>query len=361
MTPTTPVLPSNPAPAEATTSLVPPDEKFWQHYSPHHEFPLSSVTSVALHVLVIALLALAAWVAVKLGLDESDKAADVEAVALEPGGGGGDPEGVPDAKGRAGVGGSVPDAEAVNQDRETASLTPPTTPLTGFPVPADIDPFDIPQLKSADGTQAVRVSEEALAALGKLNAEARKQLSQGVRSQGKGGQGTGGGGGAGTGPGKGNNQGPGDSKESQRVKRTLRWIMVFSTRDGRDYADQLQSLGAILAVPNPANPEQFLVTRDLARRPVALKVEDVKNINRIYWIDDRRESVDQLAAALGIRPVPPAVVAFFPVELEQSLLQKELAYGSSRGRKAEGDIQETRFSIIRQGGGGYRVEVESQR
>src|SRR5258707_633125 len=174
MSPTTPVLPSNPAPSEATTSLVPPDEKFWQHYSPHHEFPLSSVTSVALHVLVIALLALAAWVAVKLGLDESDKPAEVEAVALEPGGGGGDLEGVKGATGRAGSGGTPAEGEAVNtQGSETGSPTAPTTKLSDIPIPENIDPLDIPQLKSADGTQTVRASEEALKALGKLSAEAR--------------------------------------------------------------------------------------------------------------------------------------------------------------------------------------------
>ena len=33
-------------PAKGKAALIPPEEKFWQRYSPHHEFPLSTVTSI---------------------------------------------------------------------------------------------------------------------------------------------------------------------------------------------------------------------------------------------------------------------------------------------------------------------------
>src|SRR5262249_25503504 len=69
-TPTT--TPTAPAPAPADKNpLVPPDETIWQRYSPHHEFPLSSVTSVTLHILVIVLLGLLGWIAIKLGLSNN--------------------------------------------------------------------------------------------------------------------------------------------------------------------------------------------------------------------------------------------------------------------------------------------------
>ena len=32
---------------------APFEEPFWQRYSPHHEFPLSSATSIALHMLAL--------------------------------------------------------------------------------------------------------------------------------------------------------------------------------------------------------------------------------------------------------------------------------------------------------------------
>src|SRR5438128_10634027 len=46
-------------PAVAEKPLVPPDEKFWQRYSPRHEFPLATVLSIFAHGCVIGLLGLA--------------------------------------------------------------------------------------------------------------------------------------------------------------------------------------------------------------------------------------------------------------------------------------------------------------
>src|SRR3954467_6313078 len=90
----------NNTPAGGKAVLVPPEEQFWVHYSPHHEFPLSTVTSFALHALVVGLLILVAWVAVKLGLNAENKPADVDAIAVV-GGGGGAPDGAPGGQGDA--------------------------------------------------------------------------------------------------------------------------------------------------------------------------------------------------------------------------------------------------------------------
>ena len=46
----------------------PPEERFWKKYSPHHEAPLSGVTSFFIHGLVIALLLSWAFLMAKLGL-----------------------------------------------------------------------------------------------------------------------------------------------------------------------------------------------------------------------------------------------------------------------------------------------------
>ena len=59
-----------------------PDERFWQRYSPHHEFPLSSVSSVMLHALILLLLGLAAFIAFKLGLSDRAKSPPVQVVEV---------------------------------------------------------------------------------------------------------------------------------------------------------------------------------------------------------------------------------------------------------------------------------------
>src|SRR5262249_57664525 len=47
-------------PEANSATLVPPEERFWKRYSPHHEAPLSGVVSFVLHGFVIGLMALAA-------------------------------------------------------------------------------------------------------------------------------------------------------------------------------------------------------------------------------------------------------------------------------------------------------------
>ena len=39
---------------------LPPEERFWKRYSPHHEFTLSSASSAVVHLLALGILALGA-------------------------------------------------------------------------------------------------------------------------------------------------------------------------------------------------------------------------------------------------------------------------------------------------------------
>jgi hypothetical protein len=136
----------------------------------------------------------------------------------------------------------------------------------------------------------------------------------------------------------------------ERVKRQLRWTMTFNTRDGSDYLHQLKALGAILAYEGLDG--KYMIIRDLGKRPA--KAEAAALPDRIYWIDDRPESVKSLAVALGI-PTPKKFVAFFPENLEKELLRKELAYAG----RSEQDIHETRFNIV-PAPTGYTPRVVSQ-
>src|SRR5262249_8966395 len=124
--------------------------------------------------------------------------------------------------------------------------------------------------------------------------------------------------------------------------------------DGADYARQLDALGAILAVPEEDG--EYRVFRDLKKRPVEGKIEDLSKIDRIFWVDDRAMSVGPLGKALGLKADPARVIAFFPERFEKDLYEKELKF---KNRK-ESENAETRFRIIRKGKD-YSVVVESQR
>ncbi|MCI0463725.1 MAG: TIGR03067 domain-containing protein [Gemmataceae bacterium] len=139
----------------------------------------------------------------------------------------------------------------------------------------------------------------------------------------------------------------------QRQQRQLRWTLRFDTRDGRNYLRQLQALGAILAIPDEES--QFRVIRDLSQRPAQGKIEEIAQLNRIYWIDQKPHSVASLSLALGLAAPPRFLVAFFPEKVEQDLLRLELAHV---GRKEE-EIAETHFEVVKKGDG-YELKVRAQ-
>jgi len=323
---------------------VPPAEEFWLRYSPHHEFPLSSITSVTLHILVVVLLVLGAWLAIKLGFVH-EGGLPVDAILLERGGGGGSQNG---KEGATGSGDLPPEVVADKADpNKPVAPTLPDLPDT------NVDPIRLPDFKDSDGKRVIDpgASNKALESLKNLNEDARTKIFGSVGDKG--------GGGTGSGKGKATGSGTGDNKNgkklSERQKRMLRWTMFFNTRDGNDYASQLDSLGAILAVPTNADSTEFLVIRDLKARPAQGKVEDPAALQRIYWIDDKPESVANLTRALEIKTKPKLIIAFFPTELETKLAQLESDYA---GRKGD-DIAETQFKVIRSTGG-YEVKVEQQ-
>ena len=145
-------------------------------------------------------------------------------------------------------------------------------------------------------------------------------------------------------------------KENERVKRALRWTIIFNTANGREYKAQLAHLGAILAIRMPPDGYEFMVFRDLSvPRPVG-KIEDIGQSKRIYWVGQVPQSMQSLSQALGLEFEPLEVVMFFPVELEEKLLRLELTYR----HLGVDQIQETRFEI-RKRGGVYEPVVVAQR
>src|SRR5262245_4614545 len=81
---------------------VPPEPQFWTRYSPHHEFPLSTVTTVATAGLAIGLLFLL-WMLKDFQMHDRDRGPPEMQVSEIEGGSGGT-----DGPGLKGTGGQTP-------------------------------------------------------------------------------------------------------------------------------------------------------------------------------------------------------------------------------------------------------------
>lgn len=345
MTPTSP--PAGPK-ANEKPELVPPDERFWVRYSPHHEFPLSTVGSMCLYVVLAVLV----WVGAKFLplLMANTEPIPVEAISVVDAGGGGDPNGTRNQPGKE----QPPEDLGQDDPQKLAEQYKPDVPLSQLPK-LDLKTEQFPEVDPKD-QETVRMIEQGNVSAGQLSKvgdKARDQLMQPLRAEkGQGGSGTGGG--QGTGTGKGVGSGTKDGKMlSDRQKRVLRWTMIFDTRSGDDYRVQLLALGAILGIQGPDG--QYRVIRDLRTKPAKPKLEDLRKINRIFWVDDRPDSIGPLCVSLGI-PTPSHVVAFFPEELEKELLRKERAFAG----RTENQIRQTRFRVVRRGATYEPIVVEQQ-
>ncbi|HKI30545.1 MAG TPA: hypothetical protein VKA46_01540 [Gemmataceae bacterium] len=327
---------SKTATAPKRSPRLPIEEPIFVRYSPHHEFPLSTVTSIGLHALIIGLLVIGGIVIAKLNWGADQKPVEANAVAMElPGGGGGNPHGVGNGPGDGALG--DPDA--------------PEAPLPDDPF--EIQPREklqearkearqLPEFKDEEDQRLINEGGAAVDKILRLRSDVRQKLKEGLAAgKGKGGPGNGGGEGTRSGTGSGDSTGPGSGgSPSKRADRLLRWTLIFNTRDGQDYMRQLKACGAIIAIYDVNAREGYVPIRDL-NRPTP-RLEDT--IGRIYWVDDKPISVQSLAGALGVEP-PSRFLVFFPGEFEEKLLRLEQGY---RGKK-ENEIIETKFDIRRHG------------
>src|SRR5262245_50646155 len=210
----------NKSPA-AGQSPVPPNEQFWQRYSPHYEFPLSSITSFALHVVALTLV----FFLGKYLLDKLSKPnAPLSEISVEVvGGGGGNPEGVGPGPGGElkdqpppeEIGDRQPREPSPVPDPKRANLDAPVPPLLALPETKDESARDLIQRAGDAGRKQAKVSKE-------INERQRHR-----NGDGQGGPGSGGGKDRGRDTGVGNDTGPGTG--NKRYERTLRWVMVFDT------------------------------------------------------------------------------------------------------------------------------------
>src|SRR5438876_751218 len=66
--------------------MLPPEERFWERYSPHNEAPLSGVSSTVLHILILGLLLGIIWVNSYFKLDEEHRSLPLEPIKFDNGG-----------------------------------------------------------------------------------------------------------------------------------------------------------------------------------------------------------------------------------------------------------------------------------
>jgi hypothetical protein len=351
------------APSKDTKSndpavLVPPEEQFWKHYSPHGEAPLSAAGSVTLHALAVGIFLLFSIFLASLFI-ESTRPLPVEPVRLV-GGGGGKRTGQGDAKG---VGtGAAEDADPTGKEEklpgqeEDVPPRPALTPVEKAKVREEYNPADYHYIENTEQGKALARVEKGIA----------RKLRDGINpGKGRGGPGSGGGkdGGRGTGEGTGVGPGKNTASLSQREKRMLRWHMRFTANTGQEYLKQLRGLGAILAIPVREGEEpQYKVIRDL-RSGAPLLDEDLSKIQRIYWIDDKPSSVRDIMMALGHPELRPnRFVAFMPEKLEAELFRMEKNYvenvlGIKPFNEANEDkVGETNFRVVPTARG-YRPEL----
>ncbi len=310
----------------------PADDTFWKDYNSSYEFPTSIISSVLTHALIVLALVLIVFAA--MGGRNSD------AVPIRLVEGGWDDTG----EGSAGSGGEndpLAKGESAPTPKDFATL-PNNLPEVQQDVKKqilDIDP-------SAVGS----IPDEKAAAYAALDKALRDKLLGERRGSGPG-AGSGNTGQTGTGPG-------GVGADSTRA-RSLRWILRFRTRDGRDYLDQLKALGATVMVPVPPENKQMYLFRDLTNpKPGTIATDaDIAVLARqIQFSDFRRESVEGIGRALNLNYTPSVFWAFFPTDLEQQLSRLEVAY---RNRRPE-DIEETIFMVTVRNGEPALVVVEQR-
>src|SRR5262245_5762739 len=164
---------------------LPPDEKFWKRYSPHHEFPLSTVVSVAIHVVLGVLIVLV----FKKFMDMDKKPLPMEPIRLA--GGGGNSQGIGPEKGGA-LPPPVEEADKTPQENVPPSPTPEKDPA--IKTAEAKTPELTPEQNDAMARLLAR-SRTTVQGFDKVNTDTQKKLLDGLRVPGKGqgGEGSGGG------------------------------------------------------------------------------------------------------------------------------------------------------------------------
>jgi hypothetical protein len=300
------------------------DERFWKRYSPNHELQLSSLSSIVVHGIAIGAVVCGGLLAVHLGNGYGNRPITMETV--EPSTSSDHPGSAPGSpRGEAGA---------------TSLLQMPSAPASGDVTLKESRPKgpELPRPSEAPGGRIIREAHDAAelanAAAVAVHDKVNKDLEASAeRSPGRPGE-------------PGAPLGPNGSMRV-RIERAKRWQVHFTVHDAEDHLQQFAGLGAILAFPGPDGG--YRVFRDLSRRRPVGTVEDLSTIHRIWFVDERPETIRGIARLLGIEP-PPLLIAFFPESLEREMAELE------RGQQGKGPRRDQIiFQVVRRQDGRYGV------
>ena len=301
-----------PTPAEG-----PPEEEFWERYNRRLEFPLSTVTTVLLHVLVGLLIVL-----ILLKMENQEDHGSVPMKMMDVGGLDDFGDGSPGSGGR-----EDPIVEKMNQDPATAAIA-------SLANPADLPQIKEKTIKLIDPTGNLPITAANAAAYEGLEKAVREKLLGAQR-------------GTGNTPGKGPDvtpgSGPGGTGANSTLGRNMRWTLRFKVSSGRDYLKQLETMGAKILVPMPGT-EKCLLVENLSRpenRRVVSGNELGVYADLLKFADSRSEAVAAIAQALELDFTPKTFFAVFTKELENDLARKEANFANRRPE----DIEETVFKV----------------
>lgn len=325
---------STATPPRPASPLAPPEDVFWEKYSPHYEFPLSSVGSVAMHIGALALFLAALYMLSRLSVQDTTPV-PMRAMMVSDDG--------PEGDGAAGSGGGTPMENVPPHER-------PMDPMRPVPEPA----LDVPELKDwlpkvqSDADAPAPVADNAKA-IKDMNADLRKALIDGMNKNRGGGPGAG----KGTNGVEGDKSGTGGDSASSG-KRSLRWDVKFRFQNYADYLAQLKALKAQIGFPT-ADGRSAVIFRDLDARTSA--PFDLTTISGVYFATDKEHERDAigLGRALGLNYDASFVILIFPKELEEEMARLERAY---RNRK-ESEIAVTVFEVLMRNGKPF-LRVEQQ-
>ncbi|HYT89761.1 MAG TPA: hypothetical protein VEL76_13720 [Gemmataceae bacterium] len=339
--------------AAAQQPLVPPEERFWQRYSPHHEAPLSGAGSLTLHALLLGALAFLAF----RFTSDHDEHKPVKIELAEIDGAEGDLDGLglgkslfkeekrrPREAGAEGVG-SPTNAGKPNAplpDKNVVALPDVKRPELKLPPGGEQPDTGTGQESFTELEKTIRGVEHSIAMAmnppekpgggqpgGKDNVD-QKGGSGGPL--GKGGTGL-----------KGNNPGGGRDPRGKLLtsqqKRQGRWRLIMSD-DGPSHLAQLKALKVTLVVPTRSKDVFRLL--DLSRPNPTFENTTVLagQRDKVWWRSDEPRQLPALAAALRIE-TPPAVWIFLPKGLEARMAELEQAY---QGR-SEDEIEMTLWEV----------------
>ncbi len=335
-----------PATTERSEKLrFPPDETVWRKYSPHFEFPLSTLASIVLHgavVLGMVVLSQPWWTA-------ASQPVNIQVVELE-----------------AGAPGSGPVGEGGEDDKlkgspETAPPMP-TGPMPMAPTmltPAPLQPVADKSEPDDDGAGLVSEDLKSLLAQAKAAQEQPKtpaplpsatlMLKAGSTNPKGQGSATGikgsGSGGVGNTPGA---KGPGGQggAGSKQAYLANRWRFKFSLENPKLHREKLIKAGLVLAFFKPGGsidkftetPKIFVVP-DLRQKPVRPTLADAAQYHKsVLWVyPPNPAKVAGVVHELGL----PSYLTFqntlllLPAEREQQFANAEARYLRLKSLKAE--------------------------